>query len=150
RDLRPDVPAAIERLVTRMLSKDPAGRPADAAAVAEALSNVDEDARELPAVDTASARALTNSEQSLVSVIVIRPAPYAGDQAVTRTLTPAEVNASWERLLAAAAHFSARIEPLRDGSAIAAVAGKSSAKDQAAHAARCALAMRAAWPGSLV
>lgn len=38
--LRPDIPEDLDRLVSELLGKDPAGRPADAATVAERLRNV--------------------------------------------------------------------------------------------------------------
>lgn len=42
RELRPEVPLALEALITTMLRKDPEGRPRDAAEVARALAAVEE------------------------------------------------------------------------------------------------------------
>ena len=44
RELRPEVPAALEALIAAMLRKDPEGRPRDAAEVARALAAVEETA----------------------------------------------------------------------------------------------------------
>jgi serine/threonine protein kinase/tetratricopeptide (TPR) repeat protein len=62
----------------------------------------------------------------------------AGRSAATVTL---------QRLREAAALCDARIEQLADGSVIATLAGGQSATDQAAQAARCALAIQAHMPG---
>jgi hypothetical protein len=44
--------------------------------------------------------------------------------------------------------FGARLERLADGALVASIASRGAATDQAAHAARCALAMRDALPGA--
>src|SRR5262249_28762305 len=63
-----------------------------------------------------------------------------------RTLPPTEVGATYKRLVAAVLPFEANLESLADGTKVATLAGRGSATDQAAQAARCALAMRRMLP----
>jgi tetratricopeptide (TPR) repeat protein len=137
------VPQALGDLVARMLSKEPSQRPPDGCSVAAELGALDSRASDPKASSSLRGSALTAGEQRLVSVILTGAVAGQGDEMMP-TLTPAEVNAPFERLRAIAAPVSARVECLPDGSAIAALMGKGSATDQAVQAARCALALRAA------
>jgi hypothetical protein len=71
-----------------------------------------------------------DDEQRLVSVVAVSPVPGSG-------LAPA-----LERARAAAGPFGARVEKLGDGTILAALSRGGSVRDQAALAARCALALR--------
>jgi tetratricopeptide (TPR) repeat protein len=77
-----------------------------------------------------SSGALTIEERAFASVVVVlaEPGPSA--------------NAAAERVRGAATPFGARVERLPDGTLVAALTGKGSARDQARHSARCALAVR--------
>jgi tetratricopeptide (TPR) repeat protein len=149
-DVRPEVPLALGDLVGRMLAKDPADRPRDAAAVARALAALgplDEPANEAPPPPReARPSTLTTSEQRRLFVVVagvdLRPA----DLSSAPTLAQGEEDASRALAREAGARFGARLEWLLDGSAIAILSGSGTATDQAVQAARCALAMRAALP----
>src|SRR5262249_61900890 len=69
REVRPDAPAALERLLLQLLSKDPAGRPLNGAAAAAALAALKAD---VSAEGTAAASpALTRGERETISVILI-------------------------------------------------------------------------------
>jgi eukaryotic-like serine/threonine-protein kinase len=147
------VPTDVDALVARALAKDPAARPRDGAALAESLAGLTSTVElVLPAGGRSSlppVPALTDSEQQIVSVIAVSPGEVDEDEAsdpAASTLTPEALEAPWERMAEAATRFGARFERLRDGSAAAAITGHGSATDQAAQAARCSLAMRAALP----
>jgi tetratricopeptide (TPR) repeat protein len=144
RALRPQIPPAIDALLTRMLSKDPKDRPADGKAVGDLI-------RELGSFDQAERRpsvrpaALTASEQRLVCVVVASPAePRSSEFAVTAAHEVQQ--SSIAALRAAVEPYGARLETLLDGSVIATPQGSGPATDQAVKAARCALAMRALLP----
>ncbi|WP_438010140.1 protein kinase [Sorangium sp. So ce321] len=146
--LRPDVPLGLEPLVARMLSKQPEDRPGDGAAVVRELAPLllrgGAEQREYPhAVGEGSA--LTAAEQRLVSVLLVSstPEPWGPDD---RTLKEEECVIPLATLRSVAAPYRARVESLVDGSAIVALAGAGDASDQAAHAARLALAVRAVMP----
>ncbi|MET0592725.1 MAG: AAA family ATPase, partial [Polyangiaceae bacterium] len=126
----PDVSPELDDLVWRMVAKDPAERPQDAAALASMLSSIDVD----PSSDIAPPQAsLTRSEQRMFGVVL---APPGEDVANERD--PALFSALKATLLRRGARFDA----LADGSLLAVVAGKSVASDLAAQTAQCALAMR--------
>jgi len=141
RDVRSDVPAQLDDLVARMLSKHPPVRPADGAAVVRELSGLVTVGAEGPR-PTASRemRALTGGERRLVSVVMasLQTVRLDGDEAKMG----ATIEASNDRLYAVTAPFGAQLECLADGSIVVTVMGRRSATDQAAHAARCALALR--------
>lgn len=140
RELRPEVPPALERLVTQMLAKDPQARPGDGAAVVGALAALAPEVGEAAAAAAAHASAaLTRNERRTVSVVLIHAeAPIDGGE---QTLADAEASAV-EVLRRGAEVFGGRLEPLRDGSIVVTLTGAGPPTDQAAQAARCALWLR--------
>jgi tetratricopeptide (TPR) repeat protein len=149
RELRPDVPAELDALVARMLAKDPAARPADGAAVLAALAALGVEPVAAVAPPGTSV-VLTDAEQRLVCVVLARatrdPVPPTDviDPA-DRTLD-AVMDQRLKGLEAVARAFGARIEPLLRDSFLAVITGAGAATDQAALAARCALALCRALP----
>jgi hypothetical protein len=91
------------------------------------------------------AAALTDSEQRFVSVVVCGTRA-ATEEATLATLDDREASAGELRLHAAVVPFGAQLERLFNGSFVAYVVGRGTATDQAAQAARCALALRALLP----
>jgi tetratricopeptide (TPR) repeat protein len=143
--VRDDVPEDIESLVDRMMSKDPARRPADGRAVVEALAQLaNVPVSQRTPMSSAGRISITGTEQQMVSVVVATSGTHAASLAPT--LTPDEAHTRLEPMREAVRPFRARIEVLLDGSVVATLAGSGSATDQAATAARCALAMRARMP----
>jgi eukaryotic-like serine/threonine-protein kinase len=127
--IRPGVPAEIDTLLQRMLAKEDSERP-DADEVIAALSTM------APSVGVRQAiverAALTDGEQRLMCVILARP--------------PQAEIVDLAHLRAAVASYGGRVDALADGSAVCALSRAGVATDQAAHAARCALALRALLP----
>jgi len=131
RDLVPNAPRALAKLVERMLAKDPAARPSDASEVAVALE-------QLTALPPASkppsymptGAGLTREELRIVSVIVA-----TGGSAPNVAQHIAALRDIADR-------FGAELAQLPDGSIVATVTGHGDAKDRASIAARCALAMQ--------
>ncbi len=135
--LRADVPASLSALVDRMLAKDPEARPPDGGAVAAALAAIAAGQGDVffPwTVEAPPVTSLTERERRLLSVVVLEPGPRGGEAVVLR-------------LRAAAEAHGGRLELLPDGSVVVAVQGPLVPTDQAAQAARCALALRAEAPG---
>jgi tetratricopeptide (TPR) repeat protein len=137
--LRPDVPPAVEALVARMLSKDPELRPADGAAVVRELA-VMQDATLHDRPEPAARALLGQAEQSVLSVLLAGP---DADDESTAPPAAAPRSSRGPRFRDVVASFGARLERLRDGTLLVALAGKGSATDSAAAAAHCALAARA-------
>jgi hypothetical protein len=139
-DVLPDTPAALDELLARMLDPDAARRPEDGAAVAAEL-------RALVARGPAEAApgglqppapqqvALTALERRLTCVILARAAVFGRDEA---------------RLAAAIAPSGGHAEVLAGGAVAVTVGDAGTPIDQAAGAARCALALQAAFPGAPV
>ncbi|MFO0761991.1 MAG: protein kinase [Byssovorax sp.] len=143
-EIRPGTPADLDALVTRMLAKEPAARPANGAAVLaalDALAPVDPAPASLRApVGPAPPQRLTQGELRLVTVLLLG-AGAMDDEALTLAgpspdPVPREV----------VAPFGGRIERLLDGTRIVLLEGAWAATDQAVRAARCALALRRALP----
>ncbi|UQA63745.1 protein kinase [Polyangium aurulentum] len=135
RELRPDVPDAIGQLVSRMMAKDPAARPADGAAVARDLAALGDVQGEAASADPPRSEVITGGEKRLLCVVAVRPAAVDA--------RPRDALAAVRRV---ALPLGARVEELADGAVVAAVTGADSATDLAAVAARCALEIRAALP----
>ena len=132
----PDVPSDLDDLVRRMVAKDPAERPRDAAEIAAVLAAIDVE----PSSDIGAPQAsLTRSEQRIFGVVLAAAAGSLGAEGRdASTLTP---------LQELMRQRGARLDALADGSLITVLASKSVASDLAAQAAQCALALRAALPG---
>lgn len=145
RDLRGEVPPALDALVLRMLAKDPARRPPDGAAVADALRDLVDDVADRgggPRRDPTPT--LTAREQQLVSVILVAPDGGGPEASEAETVATRDQDGAFARLRETAAPFGAVLEPLLGGATLATLARVGGATEHAARAARCALAMRAA------
>jgi eukaryotic-like serine/threonine-protein kinase len=140
------VPEGLEVLVARMLAKQPELRPRDGAAVAAALSALGTAATGLLEGSSDASNqprlALTSSERRVVSVVVAGRAP--GLDTATLTLGRPELQPTDDALGRAVEAHGGVLWPLVDGSSVVMLAESPGvATDQAAQAARCALALRA-------
>ncbi len=152
RERRSEVPAALDDLIARMLSKSPAERPADGRAVAAALAEITLDATEVPAVrDTLppppSIR-LTTGEQRLFCVVL------ATNDAATQR---AAIAPRGTAVIGPVDRAKLRLEPLgvavvqlAGGGIVATISGAGTATDHAAKGARVALALRAELPDAAI
>ena len=153
RDARPDAPEAFDRLVARMLAKDPRERPRDAGEIAAVIAELGEG----PTTTAVSAMIAAPTERStfappgssprsdeaptslghrehrLVSVVL------AGDpDAVSADLCRPEKD-----LEAALLRLGGHLSLLAGGSLVVTIWGSGSATDRAERAAQCALDLRA-------
>jgi serine/threonine protein kinase len=114
REFRSDVPESLERLIERMVAKEPELRPQDGAELQEWLADLD---RVLPASSRSqsAAASLTGSEQRVVSVLVTVLTPPRPSVTPMSEITRAEVNP----LQAHSARFGVGIHALGEGVAIA-------------------------------
>jgi hypothetical protein len=132
--LWPEVPESLDALVAQMLSKEPALRPSDGANLAAALAALGPLASTAPMTHwqpAPSLHATTSAERRLSAVVMLGPPTQ--DDGLTA-----------EPLHRAVAPHGGRLEQLADGSMVVMLdADHQAATDQAAQAARCALAMHA-------
>jgi tetratricopeptide (TPR) repeat protein len=132
--LWPEVPEDLDTLVAQMLAKDPALRPSDGAnltAALAALGPLVHGVATAPRDHAVSPPAFIGGERRLMSVVMLGSA--AQDDALTE-----------DALGRAIQPYGGRLERLADGSTVVVLeADHQAATDQAAQAARCALAMRA-------
>ncbi len=148
RDLRKEVPAPLDELLARMLSRDPLQRPADAGIVAAELAALGPlDGAGIVARETAThAPVITRGEQRLVSVVAVASHTHADEEMTIVDGTWQGMKSLSKGLRAAIQPFGAHLESLANGMIVATLPGRHSATDQATRAARCVLAMRAAAP----
>ncbi|MEZ4312065.1 MAG: protein kinase [Polyangiaceae bacterium] len=145
REVNLNVPRALDRLLSQMLSKEASDRP-QSAEVAKALDGLTE--RTMSGETSTDhpppsmrVPVLTGGERRVSSIVVVRPAArVAGPEDITTSKTAVQSEVS--RLTRLFGPDSARVERLADGTVFAIVAGKTAAQDQALVAAQCALALR--------
>lgn len=140
RSIRPDVPETLDHLVARMLAKDPDERPHDGAAVAAELSAIGPLEGGSTPTHSARAEVLTDSERKLLSIVAALP-PSHGKSA-DAILSRERIATIQDEI----APLGARVEELEGGALLIGLVGRGNAADQAAHAARCALRLRALAP----
>ncbi|HLK91992.1 MAG TPA: protein kinase [Polyangia bacterium] len=159
RDLAPHIPAEVDACVARMLAKDPARRLPDAAAVLAELAALGRlgDARAAGSGRRGGqTAALTASERRIACVVIAGPSMtgerrWGGPTHAPGSLSDeAMIAGQLQRLVALeedlGRRYGAQVHPLPDGSVVVSLPEQERATDQAARAARCALAMRGALP----
>jgi tetratricopeptide (TPR) repeat protein len=146
-ELLPELSPALADLVFRLLSKQASDRLETARQVVEELSHLQKSER-LQAGSARSAR-LTAREQRAACVLLAKGTAEAPLQRGLTTLAAgqAEEDASFS-VAALAQTFDARLEWLADGSLVLMMSDRGTARDQAAGAARIALALRRLAPHS--
>jgi hypothetical protein len=141
RELRPGIPADRDELVARMLSKRREERPADGAAVVEALRAIGEagplsnsviSIRGVPVE-------LTTVERRVMSLVLVSRTGADPE----RTLPVSESDERERSIRAVAERHQGKLEILVDGSFLILLAGAEAATDLVARAAGCALGLRA-------
>jgi eukaryotic-like serine/threonine-protein kinase len=158
RDIVPAMPRPLDDVVARMLAKDPSNRLVDARAVIfelDALLPLP-DAGAVTAEVRRPAAALTASEQRIACVVVAGPSTtgerrWRRDTARLSEADDASPAGTQLRRLAMLEEdlvrvYGARLNLLPDGALVITLPDAGKAADQAACAARCALAMRAVLP----
>jgi eukaryotic-like serine/threonine-protein kinase len=135
---RTDVPEALDVILARMLAKSTFDRLPDARAVVAELGGIDLGEATWAAAQATQPEALPERSRRRLYLIMALPAPGA-DVVQIRGALAEDV-----------APLGATVEVFADGSAVAALAGRGSALDQAALAARAAIAMRRALPRAAI
>ncbi|HEX7838424.1 MAG TPA: AAA family ATPase, partial [Kofleriaceae bacterium] len=142
RELWPEAPENLDALVTRMLANDPSLRPSDGANLAAALAalgppghGVARTSRERTTIPPA----FLGGERRLHAIVMLGSTDQDDEEGEQEN--DQEIEAALRR---AVGSYSGRLEQLADGSAVAVLdSDQQVATDQAAQAARCALAMHA-------
>jgi eukaryotic-like serine/threonine-protein kinase len=161
RDVRPDLPEALDTLVSRMMARSRDERPGDAAAVARELGVIEEvdlgppvsaEGRVLsPTLPAASDRApgsITRSEQRLVTVVFAGEPDAAGAEKPTESLPPNP--RATAQLAAALEAYGGHLMELPGRSLVVTQWGVGGAVDRAERAAQCALTLRAHLPDASI
>jgi len=141
RSVRPEVPAALDELLCRMLSKRREERPLDGQAAASALRALGGLPSEPPGAPVRSP-SLTGSEQRAMAVILVG-APESAEAIPYDGASTVELASQDEALLREAARHGGAATRLLDGSVVVQMTGADLATDLCAQAARCALSLRA-------
>ncbi|NUP06045.1 MAG: protein kinase [Polyangiaceae bacterium] len=137
RSLRPEVPARVEELALKMLSKRRDDRPADGSAVRAALDELGLGPKDGAAENDAPT--LTTDERRMMCILLAR-APTAEWSLATG------LGSSESALAAAVSSYGGRLDILADRSILVTLKEEMTPADDASRAARCALAMRSLIP----
>jgi tetratricopeptide (TPR) repeat protein len=148
RELRADVPEELDRLIHRMVAKDPERRPRDGAELGRWLADVALGPATVvpPPPLAAPTSALTGTEQRVVSVVVVVLPKHAPDALGERDATRVDL----DPFRSTSARFGVRVHLLAERTAIALAPEGISAADQAAVLARFGRYVAEALPGASV
>ncbi len=161
REARPDVPAAFDDLVRRMLSRDREHRPRTASEVltsldafelertgrshrsdwSDALAPTEANSRSVASLAGAASRV---AEQRLVAVLLVEV--DATDLAAGATVERGDGDAASTTVDAIASRFGATVAFRAAGVVLVTMAGAGSATDRAARAASCGIALGESFP----
>jgi hypothetical protein len=131
RQLRPELPPALEDLVARMLAKDKTARPADGAALLEELEAFRSLVGGVPAMGSRPPPGLSGGEQRLVSVLLV-VVPELGD--------------GWEAAAQIVKQHGGELVRLANGTVMVTVGGRGAMTEQVVTAASCALELLKVLP----
>ena len=143
REIRPEVPNALDVLVHRMVAKEPEKRPRDGAQLAEWIAGLGAPVLERPHTP---ANALTANERRVVSVLVVVNPPQRGTVRPADDVTRVEADA----FRSSSGRFGVRLHLLADRTAIVLAPEGLSAGDQAAVLARFAHHVAETFPGARI
>lgn len=148
RELRSEVPRALDQLVARMLAKDRTARPPNAAAVLAELADLEGMALgSLPPIEPTAAR-LGVEERRFVAVLLTRDSSNDPERTVAlRGGQPPSERLALDRTVGS---FGGKLDVLADGSALAVFSGTGPATDLAVRAATCAREVSVAHRGAQV
>jgi serine/threonine protein kinase/tetratricopeptide (TPR) repeat protein len=175
--VRDDLPPALDELLARMLAKQRDDRPRDGRAVAEELAAIGALGETARRSTGGRDGAVTTGEQRLVCVVFAETAlevsPWYSEKTPstpstgldwpaqpvlpdlntpTQTIDPRRPAQPTQQLVrkleSIVAEHHARAEVMKDGSVVVTLSGRGAATDQAASAARCALALRKVFPNT--
>jgi len=141
RELRPDVPEALDRLIQRMVAKEPAQRPRDGAQLAQWL---DELVAPPGSLRPPSQSSITATERRIVSVLVV----VLPSARMLPPRTEESAGSGIDALRASSERFGVRVRPLDARTAIALTSSDLAATDQASVLARFGRHVHEAFPGS--
>ncbi|AUX44235.1 protein kinase [Sorangium cellulosum] len=143
RELRGDIPEALDDLVARMLAKPPDVRPRDGDAVAAELRALDEfgggAVSSRPSTTLRGNEILTTNERKMMCIVLARD--VTGDAEATRSQEE-DLERS-KALIAVAERYQGELEILESRSPLIVLSAAGAPTDLAAQAARCALALDA-------
>ncbi|WP_437617907.1 serine/threonine-protein kinase [Sorangium sp. So ce1151] len=142
RELRGDIPEALDDLVARMLAKPPQERPRDGDAVAAELLALDDlgaGAVSSRPMNTVRGSEITTNERKMMCLVLARDA--TGDAEATRSQEE-DLERS-KALIAVAERYQGELEILESRSPLIVLSAGGAPTDLAAQAARCALALNA-------
>lgn len=146
----PEVPPPLGAVVDRMLAKAPADRFRDAGEVARALKSLVHGPAAAPPLRDLSRVApiaMSGAERHFISVVAIAQPTTQEPRGLSTTLLQASSYPLIESVRRIVVPLGARAEVLLDGTILVVLSGAAHPKDQARHAARCALWAREATPG---
>lgn len=141
-EFAPDIPDWLDRLIARMLAKDPSERPSDGTEVARILQAGVSSAS--PFVERLSEPMGRNERRFLGVLLLGKPTAIAQDVTASITMDLA----SPLELKAVIARFGAHLELFADGTTVVIFDQTSIPTDIATQVARCALTLRAHAPSS--
>jgi hypothetical protein len=137
RKLAPAISPELERVVLRMLSKDPAQRPADGDAASAALDAAEGDTRTLGGAGAPPTLAgLSHREQRLVLVLVALPSEER--RAIEATQRADEPDPTTLKLRGIVEQSEGRVELSAEGALVASFSDAGATRDRVARALRCA------------